>query len=336
MSKYFTLLIGLAAMIMLIGFACSDTGTAPMSGWGNPEFADYYEIIEEVAPPPYTAPAGKLAAIDSMWTGVYLKKVFDESEPMSLYSNLNIFDEEIEAVASYVLYNDSLEQYIVDSNMAQIATLTALTSEVTYPSDIQAFMGTSFKVDYLIEIDSPEMAAGDIRQIGFMITDTLQTVLVYHKLEQENDIESYCYSAVFDPVDSTIEMRGVTYKLTDETTADSWGYIISSTEDKEFSYRMSWYADPQDQLVVPLLGCIIGGGDRNDEFALSVREYVPADSASYNTEQASTEVFALSGTTYAEGTSLSTDAAFTDYLDDNNYFTLDDMPTGFVESPFDN
>ncbi len=319
-----------AAMMM---FGCSDTTTGPGGNWTDVDFPNYEEIVEEIAPPPYTAPLAKVGALDSMWTGTYLKKVFSMDESMSLYSNLDVFETEIENFEQYILYNDSTGEYMADTNGTDFITFSNLSSAVTFPTDIQAIMGTSIDVDYLLVMNNPDAEEGEAYHVGFTMTDTLQTVVIYNRINESAAITTtFCYWAKFDPVDSTIEMRGVTYKETTGVRSDRWAYIIHSNELDEFGYRMGWYADPEDQLTETLFGTIIGGGDRNDEFALTLREYVPADSTDYS--YGMQQVFTLDGTAYAEGTSLITDASFTDYLDEANYFEYADMPTALFASPF--
>jgi len=331
-SKTFFGLTVLAAVIIL---GCSGT-TGPGGGdWTDIDFPNYREIVEEIAPPPYTAAIAKANAIDSMWTGTYLRKVFSLDEPMSLYSNLEIFQGEVDEIEQILSYNDSTGEYSVDSNSTQFVTIAELSSPTTFPTDIQAVMGTSIEVDYFITISYPNSTEGELNHVGFSITDTLHTLVIFNRINESAEITTtFCYWAKFDPVDSTIEMRGVTYKETTGVRSDRWAYIIQSDEEEEFGYRMGWYADPEGELTQTLFGTIIGGGDRNDEFALSTREYVPADSSDYFAEGALSDVFSIDGTAYVEGISLVTDAAFTEYMAEANYFEYADMPTALIASPF--
>jgi len=328
-SAFFCLTVFAAALIP----GCSGTATGPGGNWTDVDFPNYEEIVEEIAPPPYTAPVTKLAAIDSMWIGTYLKKVFSLEESMSLYSNLDVFEEEVEAIEQDLMYNDSTGEYMADTSNSDYVTLTALSSPITFPTDIQAVMGTSIDVEYFVNLAYPNMTQGEAKHVGFTLTDTLQTIVVYNRInESENIITTFCYWAKFDPIDSTIEMRGITYNETTGIRSDRWAYIIKSNDQEEFDYRMGWYADPEGDLTDNLFGTIVGGGDRDDEFVLSVREFVPADSNEYNTGLQ--QVFTLDGTAYAEGTSLVSDAAFTDYLEESDYFEYSDMPTELIPSPF--
>jgi len=331
-------LMGMALLATFTFMGCSDATTNSNNGWADAEFPDYEQIVEEVAPPPYEPPQASVGAVDPMWTNTYLGKVFSEYEPMSLYSNLATFQSMVDQVEMLLLYNDSLQAFALDSAMEGIedyVQLTELSAATAFPADIQAIMGTDIDLDYFVSMEDPGSAEGYTAYMGFTYNETEQTICIYNSQDETSEISiSQCYWAKYNPVDSTIEMRGVTFKDYGDGTSARWGYVITSDEDGEFAYRMSWYSDPEGGLTTTLLGCIIGGGERNGEFALSYRGYQPADSVDYIEDQATAQVFQLNGTDFAEGTSLVTDAAFESYLDEDNYFHLEDMPTALFDSPF--
>ncbi len=144
-------------------------------------------------------------------------------------------------------------------------------------------------------------------------------------------LPSSAYYFYYKPVYDSIVMKGVFYKDYGTTPATSarWVYDIHSVGESDFAYRMSWYADPQGELTETMLGCIIGGGDKDVEFALSYREYCPADSADHFEEMSLQQVF---GPNFIEGTGLL--SSYADYLDESLFFTYDDMPGAFLTSPW--
>ncbi len=321
---------------LMIWAGCSDSGTNPANDeWSQADFADYEEIMEEIAPPPYEEPVASSGAIDPMWTGTFLKKVFSEDEPMSLYANLATFQETIDNLKQFLLV-DSNMNFMLDTAASDIndwATLTELTDPTSIPAELQAVFGEEISLDYLVSVDFPGTDTGWVNHIAFSFSDTTQDIMVYMQRTEEAPIEiSYLYYAHFNAEDSTIDMRGVVYKDYGDGTAASWSYLIDSDELENFAYRMSWYAALEEE-ETDLLGCIIGGGNRDEEFALSYREYKPADSSDYFAGLSQEEVFALDGLEYVEGTGLIT--AFEDYVDEALFITYDDMPQALFSSPFE-
>ena len=78
---------------------------------------------------------------------------------------------------------------------------------------------------------------------------------------------------------------------------------MSSETTSDFAYRMSWFSDSPG-LDETLLGCIIGGGNKDVEFAMKYRQYMPADSAVMDSACMYDQVF---GPNYSEGTGLISD-----------------------------
>jgi len=142
---------------------------------------------------------------------------------------------------------------------------------------------------------------------------------------------SSAYYFHYEPVYDAIAMKGVFYKDYGTTPATSarWVYDIHSVGESDFAYRMSWYSDPQGELTETMLGCIIGGGDKGVEFALSYREYKPADSTDYRADGSLQQVF---GPNFTQGSGLL--SSYADYLDESLFFTYDDMPSAFLTSPW--
>ena len=96
----------LAVALFCLTVVCSDDNdvpTGPGNGWSTINFADYEDLIGDIVPPVYTEPLASPAEIDPMWTSTFLNKVFSEDEPMSLYSNLEYFDELVEEIGFFLV-----------------------------------------------------------------------------------------------------------------------------------------------------------------------------------------------------------------------------------------
>ena len=89
---------------------------------------------------------------------------------------------------------------------------------------------------------------------------------------------------------------------------------------------MSWYADVEES---SLLGCIIGGGNKDDEFALLYRQFNPADAAVCDSNYILDQIFdanfnLLPLPEWGLGTSVY----------EGDLFTYDDMPPSLILSPW--
>lgn len=342
----FMLIAGLALALTFIG--CSDDET-PTSGGGGLaadttalELLDLGELVAAVAPPEYTAPAGK-AFIDSIeaWTeGDYplLDKVFGSDDPQTLYRNIESYEDFMGQVEHFLLvdengdfitgtFNDTVSDTVDGTpvTFTPTVTVTALTSATSVPTEAQAIIGTSVDLDYLVSLAIPEIAGGTV-QYGFKIDSTEQTVLIYEAdMSGGDNEESSLVYASMDPTDSTIVFKGVGYSE-DDRGMFTYVFNMASETDGDFTYRMSWYSDDN---TPDLLGSIIGGGDKDTEFAMTYRQFMPADTTVADPEWAFEQVF---GPNYTEGTGLI--SSYSTYTDTTLYYNYDDVPQGDITNPF--
>ena len=327
-------------MIFLIGCSDDDSSTTPASGssdWTNVQFADYDGMVEDIAPPLYSGVSTSPANLDDWTTGDYplLGKVFSEEEPMSLYWNLNMFTEIISEIEQFLLINES--GYVMvdsslsegDMNVYEYIDVELLTSTTILPSDMSSVLGSTIDLDYMVTAHFPDMDEDQIFQVGFIMNDDEETILAFEKMPESDMItSSMAFYAHFDAVDSSMIIKGVFFKDYGDETSARWVYDIHSVDESNFSYRMSWFSE-DIQPEPSMLACIIGGGNKNVEFALRYREFKPADSADYYEGLEKEQVF---GPNYTEGASLIT--AFSDYVDEELFFLYDDMPTTLLTSPW--
>ncbi|MEZ5357517.1 MAG: hypothetical protein R3F48_01720 [Candidatus Zixiibacteriota bacterium] len=332
MNRSFVLFFGLLVAVLLIAGCSDDSSTNPTAaGAQHVQFADYEELITEIAPPEYTAPAAKPFVIDPIWnsgTNPLLGKVFSEDEPMSLYANANAFENLIAQIEMMLETNDE-GALVFDTNYI---TLTELSSATTLPTYAHDIIGTSVSVENLLDITYEGMPEGAIIQIAFTQSESVETILMYHKypnMDAPAYFETTLYYANYIPADSSFTFKGIFLKDMSATTTARWVYDIHSVNDADFSYRMSWYSDPEGGLTNTLLGCIVGGGNKDTEFALRYRQYIPADSAEYDSTYALDQVFAAN---YTEGTGLI--SSYETYVNESLIFTYDQMPTALLASPW--
>ena len=329
----------LAVALFCLTVVCSDDNdvpTGPGNGWSTINFADYEDLIGDIVPPVYTEPLASPAEIDPMWTSTFLNKVFSEDEPMSLYSNLEYFDELVEEIGFFLVMNEEGD-VAVDSSISEgdvnsydVCEITELTTAVPIPTALQDVFGISVAVENLATMDFPDMAEDEVLQLGFTINDDEQAVLAFQRQDETESITiTTLYYFYMDMVDSSIVMRGAVYKDYGDDTSARWVYDIQSVDESDFAYRMSWYSDPEGELTETMLGCIIGGGDKDVEFALKYREYKPADSTDFYADLSQEQVF---GPNYTEGSSLISE--FSTFVSADLFIVYDEMPSALMSSPF--
>jgi len=329
MSKNLYILLALIVVASFLAFAgCSDDDSTTIAGNGSSDttaisLVDVTEVIRDVSPPEFVAAAPK-PAVDSfeVWTeGDFplLSKVFGNEDPQTLYRNIEKFEMFMDIINRVVLVDENGDVLVgtfddtvtVTENQQEMlmhvtTTVSALETATAIPTVAQAVIGASVPVDYLVSVEVDEQPNGLV-QFGLRISETEQTLLVYEDgmNGEEGETETSLTYASLDPTDSTFEFKGVMYSV-DEVETFSTSFIMTSEADGDFGYRMSWFSDMIPAPDYTLLGCIIGGGNKDTAFGLKYRQYTPADDASIDAEWSFDEVF---GPDYTNGTGLITDYA---------------------------
>ncbi len=346
MSKIMIRIFGCLMVCALLFVAgCSDdqnsvTGTT--DNQGTTDFANFGELVTLIAPPVYTAPANTPSGqYDSMWTdGSYplLGKVFGNSEPMSLYSNIENLDHAISVLASVqqmmidstgtIVTDTIIESYDSTTNIANVVEVQTLVSNTAIPTQAQNIMGfTSVQLDNLVKMGYSIPGYSNNYHIGYAVNDSSETYLTWFT-KQDSLTESFLYYAFVNKLDSSIDVRGVFYKVESNGKPASWVYNIKTVDSSDFSYRMSWYADFSPDFT--MLGCIIGGGNKDDLFALRYRPYNPADA------QVVDSMFMLDQTFDSQynyiGTGIA--AGFESMVNEADMFKYGSMPTALIPSPW--
>jgi len=336
MKNYHALWSVLLVVIILTMLGCSSSDDSSSNPIGNNDdnyvtvnFTEMTAMVKKAAPPVFTAPVAAPADLEDWSGGDYplLSKVFGEDEPMSLYSNLTNLDEIIDMIEQVLQVDDS-GNYLADTTYATITNLSVPTIISDAAADVFEF--TSIDLDMLVSFTPPENGQA-VYDFGFTLNDSTQTVLTFYSgpsYGQSGTVESFLYYAQASLIDSTVIIKGIFFKDYGDQTSARWVYDIQTTIDTTFSYRMSWYADNFGDSSG--LGCIIGGGNKSTEFAMKYRQFRPADSPTFDDYYNFDQMF---GPNYSDlGTSIS--ASYDDYTDENSIFTLSDMPTVLLTSPF--
>jgi hypothetical protein len=345
------MLLFCALLLMVGAVGCSDdektTTPTPTDPVTSPlELLDLQALVEAVAPPEFTAPVSIPTGVDSLgvWTtGDYplLEKVFGSSDPQSLYRNINDFKQNLRILSSAVLVDENgdivagefTDSILIDLNgdstMAHYTgVVTALTDPTAIPAQSQAIIGENVDIDYLVTITVDEMP-GSTEQFGLTANDSVQTILQFHMMTEEGvRTESNLVYATMNLNDSTFTFRGLGYVGYVSTEIFAYGYNMTSESTSDFSYRMSWFSNelPDDETM---LGCIVGGGNKDVEFAMKYRQFKPADTTVMDSYSTYDQVF---GPNYTEGTGLISD--YEAYLADELIYTYEAIPTGQVTSPW--
>ena len=338
------------AVLLLWAAGCSDdkaTNEPPAANHtpGHLELVDLNSLIAAVAPPEFTSPVAVPNGTDSLgtWTtGDYplLGKVFGSSDPQTLYRNINDFKRNMEVLTAAVRVNDDgsfVTGAASDSVYVELmgdsvwvhysATVAALADPTAIPTAYQAILGETADLDYLITAEVDEMS-GAVEQFGVKVTDSTQTIMQYHYMAREGEAtESNLVYANLALADSSFTFRGVGYVGYDAGQVFSYGYNMTSENTSDFSYRMSWYSD--DLVIGDLLGCIIGGGNKNVEFAMKYRQFMPADTVDMDSVSRYDQVF---GPNYSEGTGMI--SAYDEYLADALIYTYDMIPMEQIVNPW--
>ncbi len=327
MKKLFLVLFALCAL-SLIGCGEDD---APTGSGGDAkgtvyDFDSYRQWVDMVAPAVYVAPvAAPSGQFDSMWTegsNPLLGKVFGENEPMSLYANVEYLDEVVAELNSILSQGDS-SSFVVDTPWVSLIDINGAQA---LPGSVVSIMGfSSVTLDRALLIDNPD---GDTTHVGFILTDSTQTVLAYRRSPYQGSWESFLFYGHVNTNDSTVDIKGVFYKVESDQSAHSWVYDIQTVNEVDFAYRMSWYAPDMGDTTG--LGCIIGGGDADDQFAMRYRQYIPADAPTVDSIAILDQMFD------AQYNYLGAIAAgYETFVDVNDLFLYGDMPQALVESPWD-
>lgn len=299
------------------------------------DFNEYRGFIERIAPPVFEVPA--TAPGDSaIWVegdNPLLGKVFGAGEPMSLYANIDNLDLVVTDIEN-LLMQDSLGAIVVDTTATAesggTVQISQLANGAAIPTAYQEVIGAlRVEVGSLVKVTWSGVNTKE-SHLGFTLTDSTQTVLSWNRFADagNGEVSTFLFYADANRIDSSIEMRGLFYKDYGDSTSARWVYHIESAESNNFSYRMSWYSD--DFGGQPAIASILGGGDKDTEFALRYRQYTPPTSQApdplYKFDQTFGPGFSFGDTTIA--------ASYNEYVNENLALRYNAFPQTDIVSPW--
>jgi hypothetical protein len=340
------LMLTMAALALFLIAGCSEDETPttpPDAQTYQLDILDLEALVAQVAPPEYVAPSAAPNEIDSIWMygqSPLLEKVFGSQDPQTLYANINSFKMSMDIITSTVLADENnnlitgvyVDSHLVDGWDGQVmlhftATVTALADSTIIPAGAQEVLGTGFDLDYLISVETVEQPNAIVK-IGMTVNDTEQTLMQFDEGSGDpTDTESRLIYASLNPVDSTFVFKGVGFCEHQDGQMYNYAFNITSEANSDFAYRVTWYSN--GSVENDLINCVLGGGNKDTEFALSYRMFMPADTTVCDSNSIREQVF---GPDYTEGTGLVTDYAT--YVDEDLLFLYDAVPQAMVPNPW--
>jgi hypothetical protein len=208
------------------------------------------------------------------------------------------------------------------------ATVTALSTPTVIPTELQSVLGESIDLDFLITVTIEE-ETGESIKFGLTLTAEEQTLLQYSTTvydPNDKSSSSLVFSSM-DPTDSSFVFKGARYNRYDN--AEEWNFVfdLSSQSISDFACRTSWFSNSITEIGE--LRTIVGGGNKDVEFALCYRVYNPPDTIAADTATTLSQVF---GPEYTEGTSLI--SAYSDYVAESTVIRNDELPSGMITDPW--
>jgi hypothetical protein len=326
-------LVGILALT--ISFCSSgDNSTGPGST-RNIDFENYDDLVKDILPDAYvtaqTSGANRAPfEIDPLWNEgeeSILNKVLGEDHSQSVFYYLEQFDMTINDLEGLLQVDDSGNLYADTSWMR----LYDLSSPTTVPTEAQPVIGATVDVEHWIDVEFEGDPEGKINHIGFTQNADEEIILLYNywPLGQFSaEGESWIFYARYDKSDSSIVMKGMDFKDEGGGVSARNVFDVQTVNRSDFAYRMSWFSN-EDPEMESLLGCIVGGGNKDTEFALRYRQFMPADAEAPDSTYLLEQVF---NADYSESASLIT--SYDDFIDEDLIFRYEDMPTQHLPSPW--
>ncbi len=331
----FVCLLGMFIVLAVLVSSCSSGSSTGPTARKKISFANYDDLVRDILPDAYVASgavgiSAGIFEIDPLWyEGEYalLDKVLGEESSESVFYYLDQFDRTVDDIEGLLMVDDSGNLY-ADTSWMKLYELS-LTTQI--PAEAQTIIGSSVLVENWIDVTFESDPEGKLNHIGFSQNEDEEIILLYNYWPAGMfgaNGESWLFYARLDKSDSTIVMKGIDFK--DEGGGKSVRRVfdVETVDGSDFAYRMSWYTDESDEQG-PFLGCIVGGGNKDTEFALRYRQFTPADAQNPDSTYLLDQVF---NADYSEGTSLI--SSYGQFIDEDLIIRYDDMPTQHIPSPW--
>lgn len=335
--------------LLVLAVGCSDKKTTNPTIAPQPlKIAAIDSLIRRVAPPEYIAPVGSPMILDSVWlygSHPLLSSVFGNVDPQTLYANIGKFKMNID-ICSHFLRVDAdgipvtgtvgdsvhIETMPGDSVWFHATgTVTKLNAAVTIPAAAEPIIGPSVGLDYLLSLQLAEVPTAGY-YLALKLTDSSQTFLQFFADSGAKGETQMVYLNL-KMSDSTFDFRGTGHCIqapqgqSVDSSRFSWGYNITSSANANFAYRMAYTSNGWQG--INQMFKYLGGGNKNTEFALRYRAYIPADTAACDSLHMYDAVF---GPNYTEGTGLI--SSYNSYLSESLFYPYEAIPQLPLANPF--
>ena len=321
-------LVAWAAALSAAGLiiSCSDKSTSVPSGALNVTLPAFEELVAEIAPPEFESALGTPTGLSPLppdtslgyWTegqGALLRCAFGADRTMALHRNMHRVGETVQWLNRVRSLGDTSFSGITGDTGTLSGTMSVarLRSQVGVPEACQAVLGmTPLELQYYVRVQINEQTQTRL-QAGFRQDDTCDLMLAYHGFAAPdsncpNAFEHSLTYAFHHRIRDSVTVRAVhfrEYRNADNECA-MWAYEITSQNQNQFEYRLTWYAD--DFADSGGVGCLIGSGQGQTQFALRYQQMIPAERPEPDTADPHGHLYRLFGPNYADqGLTLSTE-----------------------------
>ncbi len=338
------------ATAWLLGGCSDDKPTAISSNLVAVTLPAFDDLITEVAPPEFASVSGAPAVVSPVppdtslgcWTdgnGALLRSAFGADQPMALHRNTHRLGEMVQWMNRVRCLGDTTFTGVAGDSgtLSGTMTVTQVRNEVGFPEACQAIMGdTPLRLQYQVRVEINEETQTRL-QAGFRQDDTCHLMLAYHGFAAPDSLYPNAYEhcltyAYRHRTQDSFMVRAVHFKEYRNTANECamWAYEVTSRNQNQFEYRLTWFAD--DFADSSGVGCLIGSGQNQTQFALRYQQMIPAERVEPDTADPHGHLYRLFGPNYVDqGISLST--AWNEATDPAKMYRYANLPVALRLTP---
>ncbi|PWB72546.1 hypothetical protein C3F09_06490 [candidate division GN15 bacterium] len=340
-------LMAMAGTMLLIG--CSDDKPTATTSTLTVTLSDFDQLLADIVPPEFVSISGvpSLAPVPpdtsfGCWTdgqGALLRSAFGNDRPMALHRNMHRLGETVQWMNRVRHVGDTTFSGIAGDSGTLSGTMTVarLGEPTDMPGVCQSVLGdTALQLQYRVKVQLNEQTQTRLHA-GFRQDDTCELMLAYHGTPAPDSLHpnayEHCLTYAFrHRVRDSVMVRAVHFKEYRNTANECamWAYEVTSQNQNQFRYRMTWFAD--DFADSNGVGCMIGSGQGETQFALRYQQMFPAERIEPDTLDPHGHLYRLFGPNYADqGLTLTT--AFNDATDPAKMYRYSDLPVALRLTP---
>lgn len=339
-----------AAVCLIIG--CSDDKSTTSTSALTVTLPAFEDLVTEFAPPVFDTYVGVPSGVALLpadtslgfWTqgqGALLRHAFGADQSMALHRNMHQLGETVQWMNRVRKVGDTTFTDVPgDSGMLSgTMTVAQLRSTVGIPQACRNILGEEpLKLQYMVRVRINEQEQTRL-QAGFRQDDTCDMMLAYHgsaapDSSYPNAYEHCLTYAYRHRLRDSMAICAVHFKEYRNAANECamWAYQITSRVQNQFEYRLTWFAD--DFVDSSGVGCLIGSGQSQTQFALRYQQMIPAERPEPDTADPHGHLYRLFGHNYADqGLTLST--AWNDATDPAKLYRYTHLPVALRYAPTD-